>query len=255
VPGDLGTHQVIVIEHVEETRALVARACRILASHGLIEGILGHVSARAGDDAMLIRCRGPLDRGVLFTEPADVRLVSLDGEHLEDSPGFEPPNELPIHGELLRARPEANSVVHAHPWSTLVTGVAGLELRPVFGAFDIPAMRMASEGVPVFGRSCLITRKDLAAEMIDAMDGRDACVLRGHGITVTGRSVPAAAVRALDLDTLARVTVRLAQAGAPAPEAISDEDMAELPDLGPGFNEERVWRHLVALDERGGPRA
>jgi acyl-coenzyme A synthetase/AMP-(fatty) acid ligase len=40
-----------VIEHVEETRALVARACRILASHGLIEGILGHVSARAGDDA------------------------------------------------------------------------------------------------------------------------------------------------------------------------------------------------------------
>jgi hypothetical protein len=51
------------------------------------------------------------------------------------------------------------------------------------------------------------------------------------------------------------VTVRIAQTGAPAPDPISDEDMAELPDLGPGFNEERVWRHLVALDERGGPRA
>jgi 3,4-dihydroxyphthalate decarboxylase len=241
----------IETEHLEETRALVARACRILASHGLIEGILGHVSARVGDDAMLIRCRGPEDRGVLFTEPADVRLVDLDGEHLEDSPGFDVPNELPIHGELLRARPGAGSVVHAHPWSTLVSGIADFPLRPVFGAFNIPAMRMAAEGVPVFGRSCLITRKDLAAEMIEAMDGRDACVLRGHGITVTGRSVQAAAVRALDLDTLARVTERLARAGVREPREISEEDMAELPDLGPSFNEERVWRHLVALDERG----
>jgi 3,4-dihydroxyphthalate decarboxylase len=62
-------------------------------------------------------------------------------------------------------------------------------------------------------------------------------------------------VRALDLDTLARVTVRLAQAGAAPAEPISEADMAELPDLGPAFNEERVWRHLVALEERGGPRA
>ena len=239
------------MEHLEETRALVARACRILASHGLIEGILGHVSARAGENAMLIRCRGPEDRGVLFTEPADVRLVDLDGEHLEASPGFDVPNEVPIHGELLRARPEVGSVVHAHPWSTLVSGIAELPLRPVFGAFNIPAMRIAAEGVPVFPRSCLITRKDLAAAMIEAMDGRDACVLRGHGITVTGRSVPAAAVRALDLDTLARVTERLARAGVHAPREISEEDMAELPDLGPSFNEERVWRHLVALDDRG----
>ena len=42
------------MEHLEETRALVARACRILAAHGLIEGLLGHVSARAGDGASVI---------------------------------------------------------------------------------------------------------------------------------------------------------------------------------------------------------
>jgi ribulose-5-phosphate 4-epimerase/fuculose-1-phosphate aldolase len=245
----------IETEQLEENRALVARACRILAARGLIEGILGHVSARAGEDAMLIRCRGRSDRGVLFTEPADVRLVDLDGNHLERSDGFDVPNESPIHGELLRARPEANSVIHAHPWSTLVSGIADLRLRPVFGAFNIPAMRMAADGVPVFPRSCLITRPELAAAMIEAMNGRDVCVLRGHGITVTGRSVQAAAVRALDLDTLARVTVRLAQAGVTEPDEISPDDMAELPDLGPAFNEERVWRHLVALEERGGPRS
>jgi 3,4-dihydroxyphthalate decarboxylase len=237
-------------DQIERTRATVARACRILAAHGLIEGILGHVSGRVGEEAMLIRCRGPEDRGVLFTVESDVRLVDLDGNHLEESEGYAVPAELPIHGELLRARPEIGSVVHAHPWSTLLCGLAGLRLRPVFGAFNIPAMRMAAEGVPLFPRSCLITRPDLAAQMIEAMEGRDACVLRGHGVTVTGPSVEGAAVRALELDTLARVTVQLAQLGAPEPDQVSSEDMAELPDLGAGFNEQRVWRHLAALDER-----
>jgi 3,4-dihydroxyphthalate decarboxylase len=238
------------VNRLEQSRATVARACRILAARGLIEGILGHVSARAGEGAMLIRCRGERDPGVLFTEPADVRLVDLDGNHLEDSPGYDPPKELPIHGELLKARPEVGSVVHAHPWSTLVCGIAGLRLRPVFGAFDIPAMRMAAEGVPEFPRSCLITRPDLAAAMIDAMEGRDACVLRGHGITTAGASVQAATIRALTLDTLARVTERVARAGALEPPEISNEDMEELPDLGAAFNEDRVWRHLVAVEER-----
>ncbi len=197
---------------------------------------------------MLIRCRGPRDRGVLYTEPADVRLVDLDGGHLEDSEGYEVPKELPIHGELLKARPEAGSVVHAHPWASVVCGIAGLALRPVFGAFNIPAMRMALDGVPVFERGCLITRPDLAAEMIAAMDGRDACLLRGHGITSVGTTVQASTIRALDLDTLARMTVQLAQVGAPEPAEISSADVAELPDLGASFNEERVWRQLAAGD-------
>ena len=236
---------------VEEARATVARACRILAQHGLMEGILGHVSARAGENAMLIRCRGAEDRGLRFTTDADVRLVDLDGNHLEPSPGYDVPNELPIHGELMRARPYVGSVVHAHPWSTLVSGLAELPLRPVFGSFNIPAMRMAAAGVPVFPRSCLITRPDLAAQMIGAMGDRDVCVLRGHGITVTGPSVQAATVRALDLDVLARVTVALAEAGARDAPEVSAEALAELPDLGAGFNEERVWRHLVAMEEAG----
>jgi ribulose-5-phosphate 4-epimerase/fuculose-1-phosphate aldolase len=234
---------------VEELRAKTAQACRILARNGLVEGILGHVSARVGEDAMLIRCRGAEDRGLIFTTEADVRLVDLDGNHLEDSPGYDVPNELPIHGELLRARLDVMSVVHAHPWSTLVAGLAELPMRPVFGSFNIPAMRIALAGVPVFARSCLITRPDLAAQMMAAMGDRDVCLLRGHGVTVTGTSVEAATVRALDFDALARVTVQLAQAGARDVPPVSDEDLAELPDLGAGFNERRVWRHLAALDE------
>jgi 3,4-dihydroxyphthalate decarboxylase len=81
--------------------------------------------------------------------------------------------------------------------------------------------------------------------MLAAMGDRPVCLLKGHGATVTGASVQEAVVRALNLNTLATVTLELARLGA-HPEPIPDEDVAELPDLGSAFNDLSVWRHLVA---------
>jgi ribulose-5-phosphate 4-epimerase/fuculose-1-phosphate aldolase len=228
-----------------DPRATVAQACRILAMEGLVEGVLGHVSVRAGENRMLIRCRGRDERGLMFTTERDVRQTDLDGTLVDAAEGYTVPNELPIHGEVFRARPEVNAVVHAHPSAVLLCGVAGLELRPVFGAYNIPAMRMALEGVPVYRRSVLVRRSDLAHEMLAAMGDRPVCVLKGHGVTVTGASVEAAVVRALNLNALATVTLELARLGA-RPEDVPDEDVAELPDLGSAFNDLSVWRYLVA---------
>lgn len=228
-----------------DPRATVAQACRILAMEGLVEGVLGHVSVRAGENRMLIRCRGRDERGLMFTDERDVRQTDLDGALIGAAEGYAVPNELPIHGEVLRARPEVNAVVHAHPPAVLLCGVAGLELRPVFGAYNIPAMRMALEGVPVYRRSVLIRRPDLAHEMIAAMGDRPVCVLKGHGITVTGASAEEAVVRAVNLNALATVTLELARLDA-RPEDLPDDDVAELPDLGSAFNDLSVWRYLVA---------
>jgi 3,4-dihydroxyphthalate decarboxylase len=230
--------------NTQELRATVAQACRVLAMEGLVEGTLGHVSARLGADRMLIRCRGANDRGLLFAEEADVRRTDFDGALIDPDEGYKVPNELPIHGELLRARPEVNAVVHAHPPAVLVCGVAGLELRPIFGSYNIPAMRMALDGVPIYPRSVLIRRPELAHEMIAAMGERPVCVLKGHGITVTGDSVEQAVVRALNLNALAAVTLAVAQAGGRA-EEIPAADIAELPDLGAAFNDLAVWRYHV----------
>lgn len=227
---------------LEELRAKVALACRVLAVEGLVEGTLGHVSARVGEDRMLIRCRGANERGLLFTELDDIRLTDLAGSQIDPEGAHQVPNELPIHGELLRARPEVNAVVHAHPPAVLICGVAGLELRPVFGAYNIPAMRMALEGIAVYPRSVLIRRPELAHEMMAAMGDRPVCVLKGHGVTVTGASVEQAVVRALNLNALAAVTLEIARSGGHA-EPIPPEDVAELPDLGSAFNDLAVWRY------------
>ncbi|SFK83697.1 class II aldolase/adducin family protein [Amycolatopsis sacchari] len=229
---------------MDELWQTVSDACRVLAAHGVVDGILGHVSARVDPGHLLVRTRGPRERGLRYTEPADVRLVDLDGRG-DDLGEWRVPNELPIHTEVLRTRPEVGAVVHAHPPALLVCGLAGLPLRPVYGAFDIPGMRLAVGGVPVYPRSVLIRRRELAEEMLAAMGDRPVCLLRGHGVTVTGASVEEAVVRTIALETLARVTLELNRLGADVPP-VSDADLAELPDLGPAFTTGAQWRALLA---------
>jgi 3,4-dihydroxyphthalate decarboxylase len=234
-----------------ELRQLVGTACRVLAGRGLVNGVLGHISARVGANELVVRCRGPAERGLRHTTGADVWRATLDGEPLDMPEGYALPNELPIHTELLRARPELGAVVHAHPWAALISGLAGLEPRPVFGAYNIPALALALDGVPVYERPVLVTRPELAREMVEAMAGSDVCLLIGHGITVAATSVERATVLAVNLNVLCEVTVALAQIGATPPDLEAD-DLRELPDLGDSFNADLAWQALVAELEGAG---
>ena len=230
---------------MSDLREDVALACRVLARAGLASASLGHVSARTGAGGIVVRGRGPHDAGLLFTGPDAVRAVDPTAPAADD--GWTLPHELPIHLSLYRARPEIGSVVHVHAPAAFLCGLAGLELRPVFGAFDIPAARLALTGVPVFPRAALITRAELGDELAAAMEGADVCLMRGHGITAVGPTVAAATARALALEQLARVTVDLARLGA-RPAVLSDADRAELPELGSAFNDGLVWAHHRRLD-------
>lgn len=233
-----------------DQRGMIALACRVLAHQGLAEDVLGHVSVRAGPDHMLIRCRGPQERGLLFTTADDVHRVGLDGPY--DLPGgYAVPSELPIHAETLRRRSGVGAVVHAHPPALVTADLAGLPLRPIVGAYNIPAARLALDGVPVYPRGVLIRRAELAGEMLEAMGDRPVCVLRGHGVTTTGSSLGEAVVRALNLEALARMTLGVVQAGG-ALRDLPAGDLAELPDLGASLNEESVWRHHLSRLELAG---
>ncbi|HXW46764.1 MAG TPA: class II aldolase/adducin family protein [Streptosporangiaceae bacterium] len=236
---------------VAELRRCVAQACRILALQGLAEDVLGHVSVRTGPAELLIRCRGPQERGLLFTTPADVHLVPLNGATPELPGGYRIPSELPIHAEVLRRRPQVQAVVHAHPPGVITADLAGLRLRPIVGAYNIPAMRLALDGVPVYPRGVLIRRAELAAEMADAMGDAPACVLRGHGVTTAGASIAEAVICALNLESLARITLGAASAGG-QPAELPAQDIAELPDLGATLNEQYLWRHHLARLEHAG---
>jgi ribulose-5-phosphate 4-epimerase/fuculose-1-phosphate aldolase len=228
---------------LDAVRSTVATACRILAHQGLTTDVLGHVSVRVNEDRMALRCRGPLDQGLLFTVPDDVRLVDFDG-HGDLEGGYAVPNEFPIHAELLRARPDVNAVVHAHPRDVVVADLGGVELRQIFGAYNIPAARLAHRGVPVYPRSVLIRTAQLGRAVADAVGGHDACVLRGHGIVTAGESVAQAVMAALDLTELSRACAEVTRLGA-AVVPVPDDDHRQLPDLGTTFNDTSRWRHYV----------
>ena len=238
-----------------EMRLLVANACRVLGTAGLAEDVLGHISVRTGADRILIRCRGPEEAGLFLTQTADVREVDLDGKFVDGGlDGWNVPNELPIHAEVLRARPDVDAVVHCHPPSVLMAGLEGVPLRPVFGAYNLPAARLALGGVPVYPRSVLIRRPELGRAVAEALGNAPVLIMRGHGITAVGsgpHAVEQAVLRAVALDVLARVSLDSARLGGKAAE-LPPEDVAELPDLGETFNQSMLFRyHLARLRHEG----
>jgi ribulose-5-phosphate 4-epimerase/fuculose-1-phosphate aldolase len=228
---------------MSDLHTTVATACRILAQQGLAADVLGHVSVRLDADRILLRCRGPEDSGLLFTVVDDIREVDLDGRgDLEG--GYAVPNEVHIHTELFRTRPDVQAVVHAHPRDVVVADLAGVQLRQVFGAYNIPASRLANEGVPVFPRSVLVRTPELGRAVATALGDAGVCILRGHGIVAAGESVEQATLRALDLAELSRISTEVTLLGG-RPQVLADDDMQELPDLGSSFNDVSRWRHYV----------
>ena len=224
-----------------------------MAAWGLVENVLGHISARVSDSELLIRCRGPRESGLAATTAADVQAVPLRGSR--DLGAWRVPNELPIHAELMRRRPEVTAVVHAHPPAVVAFSLLDRPLVPIYGAYDIPGARLAAAGIPSWPRSALIATDELAAGMADALGDRPALLLRGHGLVAVAQGPPEEAVAeavlvALAVDSLARHTLTVLQAGG-RPEPIPPEDLASLPDLGRAFNVAAMWRH--ALTRIGNP--
>jgi 3,4-dihydroxyphthalate decarboxylase len=230
-----------VSEHLE-LRRQVAIACRILAHAGLAEDVLGHVSVRLDDDTILVRARGPAESGLLFSTPDDVVTCSVDTGAAVAGDGYDAPNELPIHLACYRADPAVGAVVHAHPPSVIAADLAGVALVPMIGAYNIPAARLAADGIATYQRGVLIDTDELGREMAEAMGGRPVCVLRGHGVTVTGGTLEQAVARALAVDALARLAGRVAALGGEV-RPLPLDDVAQLPDLGTAFNDELIWRH------------
>jgi ribulose-5-phosphate 4-epimerase/fuculose-1-phosphate aldolase len=241
-------------QHIDELRQQIAMACRVLATRELASGFLGHISLRVDADRVLVRCRGPRERGLAWTEADDIRLVDLEGgpgARGELDGDYAPPNELPLHTETLRTRPGVSAVVHAHPTSVVAADLAGLRIRPVVGAYDIPGAKLAAGGVPVYQRSVLIRERRLAKEMLAAAGERPVVVLRGHGLTSMGGSVPEAVLRAVSVNAIAALSLTVVQAGGTLRD-IAEEDLRQLPDLGRSFNEGVAWRHeLARLDTDG----
>ncbi len=209
---------------LEQTRELVARSCRILGKLGLTKEPSGHVSARIpGEAKILIKARGAGESGLRFVSADDIITVDFGGKKLDGAADLESPQEVFIHTWLYRTRPELNSVVHVHPATVVLFTICNKPLLPVYGAYDPSSLRLLMEGISNYRRSITISNEMLGEEFAQAMGARQACLMRGHGITTAGGDVEEATLTAIKLNELAEMNYRAALLG--TPESIPREDV------------------------------
>ena len=216
-------------DSIEELKHKVAQSSRILAMMGLVKDTLGHVSVRipGTEDQMLVRCRGPQEAGLTFCVDDDVRRTDFNGNGSDLEGGYFSPGEVSIHGESMRLRSEVNCVIHAHPPGALMCGIGGVEFRPIIGSYDGGfTIEHSISGTPIFPHAYLISRPELAHRLIYFMGKHNVCVMKGHGVTITGTSVEDATIRALKFESMCRIHWQLALAGR-APQDVSIETLNE----------------------------
>jgi ribulose-5-phosphate 4-epimerase/fuculose-1-phosphate aldolase len=233
----------------------IAVACRVLAREGLSRVSSGHVSSRTSDPSVIaIRGRSQSDTGLLYASPSDVVEVTFDGEVVGESEA-RPPRESHLHLEVLRLRPDVQSVVHVHPRWVVALRAAGLRLEPIYGAYDPEGLRLALGDIAYFPSSRLIDTPNSGRDVATALADKPACVLDGHGIVTVGDSIESAVLIALALDELAHVTCLAASMG--KVEQISKDDQEALSNVVQTLRSApatAAWQHWIERDRRGRQR-
>ena len=161
----------------------------------------GHVSARVpGDDKVLIKARGPEESGLRFVSRA-ILLPSISaGKKVEGDDGLETPQEVFIHTWLYKTRPEVQCVVHVHPLTVVLFTICNKPLLPLFGAYDPSGLRLLIDGLATYPRSITVSNEKLGEEFAAAMGEKQACLMRGHGITSAAASIEEATLTAIKLN-------------------------------------------------------
>jgi L-ribulose-5-phosphate 4-epimerase len=213
----------------------VALGCRILGTEDQGDFVWGHVSVRDPDG------RGVWMKaaGFGFDEitAAQVILVSWEGEVLE---GAERRHlEYPIHTELMRARPDVQSVVHTHaPWAVAFATTAE-PLRPLShdGTLFVPpdVARFTLTGD-------LVTTAELGVELARTLGDRNVALMPHHGLVAVGDDVPAAVFNAIFLERACRTNMRSLMAGGPKTWSSDEEALAKREHV---YSPQAAWDYVA----------
>jgi L-fuculose-phosphate aldolase len=188
---------------LEAEREQVAAVCRRLAAEGLVVGTAGNVSVRSGD-RVAISATG----AVLADATADqVTVVDLDGDVVGGE--LEPTSELDLHLGVYR-RYDTGAVVHTHaPMATALSCVLDGELPCVHYQMLLLGGPVRVAPYATFGTP------ELAASVLDALDGRTAALMANHGAIAHGADLDKALELSLLLEWACTVYWRASALGTP----------------------------------------
>ncbi|MBI4319584.1 MAG: class II aldolase/adducin family protein [Chloroflexi bacterium] len=226
-------------DQIETLKLLLCQGGRIVTHKGLNE-CFGHLSARIpGEEKFLITTRGAL----AFVQPEHIEEVDFAGNKLTKRSKEGAPNELFLHAEVYKARPDVSAIARTQSKWCEIFGVRQESVRPVH---SLGAILMGE--APVFDVPILGDVQVIGQGMVKQLGDRNAILLRGNGNVVLGRSVPEAVVRACFLDESAWLQLQARSLGESGVRYFDEEEVAILGrDLSRPDRIERAWDNWLNL--------
>lgn len=149
---------------------------RRIYTNGFVAANDGNISVKVSDNEYLTTPTG-ISKGYLT--PEMIVKVNSAGEVLEGT--YTPSSEIKVHLRVYKERPDAGSVIHAHPPFATAYAIAGVPLdkcilpETIFSVGCVPVVRYATPG-----------SQELADGLIEYLQNYDALLLENHGTVTVG---------------------------------------------------------------------
>lgn len=196
-------------------RARMVEVMQAMEAKGLNRGTSGNVSARLGVGMLVTPSGVPPE----WLTPEAMVFVGADDGISEGQ--LKPSSEWRMHMGILRRRPDVGGVVHCHSRHATILACAGRPIPAVHymvgvsGGTSVPVAPYATFG-----------SEELAAGVVDALDGRYATLMANHGQIVAAPSLNMALLIAEEIEEQAAVYYGCLAIG--GPNLLSEDQMAEI---------------------------
>jgi L-fuculose-phosphate aldolase len=192
----------------DQLRETLTNAGRVLVSEDQGDYVAGHITVRLPGDAERFLMK-PAGIGLDEMSPENIITVDLEGRKVGGT--MPRHNEVFIHSEVLRARPDIQSVIHTHASHAVAFSSLGRPLLPVGNDGSVFA-----NGVPIFSETTdLIVNPARGKAVARCLGEHPALILRNHGIVTAGHCIEEAVWLALKLEHACRVQLLAEAAGGP----------------------------------------
>ena len=164
-----------------DLRKKIVETFKMLVEQNLSSRFGGNISVRLPDkpELFLITPSG-IRKDQL--KPEDIVIININGELVEG--GHKPSIESFLHLGIYKERSDVNAVIHAHTIYSSAFAVARMDIPPIIEEYTVII------GGPVkVADFAPAGTKDLAKNIVNALEKRKAVLVANHGIVACGRDI------------------------------------------------------------------
>lgn len=215
-------------------------AYKILVNEGILDSF-GHVTARSAKNPNVFLMPRAMPPALVTKD--DVLEVNVADSQPIDPKGRRVNGERYIHGEVYKARPDVQAIIHSHSQAVIPLSLTEFKMKPVVAQagflpletpnFEIRNARAADD------RGMQVTDSHRGAELAKTLGPNPVVLMRGHGETVVGHSIKQAVVYAAYVEINARMQMQ-AMLLSHEPVTMNEPELFTEDE----FDINRPWEHL-----------